>query len=438
MTRARVLGALAAVAVAACWLSAGPAPLADVIAVRGARTSGDFIRDYVTARARLEDGPGAPAEGERANDRAARLGAARVLLLGGPYYLRPPPALLAVLPIAWLPWHAAARVWLALSFVALIWLAISLLGLWAPGRRPRAGWVALLTAALALWPPALHCLEKGQWSIWMAALLAAGYRALERERPRRAGALFAVAAAVKATPIVLIGLLLARSRRAAGAMLATLAGIVLLALAVGGLAPWRAFVVDTPRDVAAWATWLANTASMQGVYARLFTYGPFTRPAVLAPLASRAAFAVTAIVLLAAAVIAGRGRVYARGRAGSGDRFGTVTGDRAASCWSAAWLALPVLLNPLGWSHVVVMLLAPLAVAFRDGGPRTRLAAALCLAALSIPRQRLMAWAGPTPVSPAPALVLGVHALAAIGVYLTLLAASRSRREPAAARPSPA
>ena len=80
-------------------------PLTD--AVRGARDPADFIRDYVTARARLDGGRGAPPSGESANDLGERLGTPRVLLLGGPYYLHPPPALLAVMPIAWLPWHAA-------------------------------------------------------------------------------------------------------------------------------------------------------------------------------------------------------------------------------------------------------------------------------------------------------------------------------------------
>jgi hypothetical protein len=322
-----------------------------------------------------------------------------------------------VLAIAWLPWHAAARAWTWLSLAALIWLAWTLAALRRPDRPPAAASFALILVALALWPPVLHCLEKGQWSIWLAALLASGYRALERGRPGRAGALFGVAASVKATPVVVLVLLLARRRRAAAVMLATMLAIALVATAVDGVAPWRAFVADAPRDVAAWATWLANTASLQGVYARLFTDSPFTRPLVHAPGLSRGAFLVTSLALVAAAAIVGwrRGAVV-----GLGD--GSRLDDRAAARWSAAWLTLPVLLNPLGWTHVVVMLLAPLVVALRDGGPRARAAAVASFAVLSIPRQRLMAWAGPMPVMPTSALVLGVHAVAAVILYVALLA----------------
>jgi hypothetical protein len=415
MTRARVLWALAGAAVAACWLSAGSAPVTE--AIRGLQDPADFIRDYVTARVRLEDGRGAPPDGPQANERGVRLGTPRVLLLGGPYHLHPPPGLLPVLALAWLPWHTAAHVWTIMSIAGLAWLAWSLEGIRRPDRRPSLGRFALLFAVLALWPPTLHCLEKGQWSIWLAAFLAAGTRALERGRPGRAGVLFGVAASLKATPIVVFGLLLARNRRAGASMLAVLIALALLATAIDGTAQWVAFLADAPRDVAAWATWLANTASLQGVYARLLTDGPFSRPVVVAPNVSSAAFVLTAAALIGAAVIFGWRRARGSPRPGAD--------ERSLACWSAAWLTLPVLLNPLGWSHVVLMLLAPIVVAFRDGGPRARAVAAIALAALTIPRQRLMGWAGPMPVPPALGLFLGVHAIAALGLYVALLGAGR-------------
>src|SRR5262249_48996762 len=153
-----------------------------------------FARDYVSARMRLEDGRRSPPAGEEGNARADRLGAPRVVLLGAPYYIHPPPAVLPTLAVAWLPWRAAARAWLLLGFAALAWLAWSLARIRAPERRPEAWRFGLFVLLLLAWPPVLHCLEKGQWSIWLAALLAAGYRALEEDRPARAGALFAAAA----------------------------------------------------------------------------------------------------------------------------------------------------------------------------------------------------------------------------------------------------
>jgi hypothetical protein len=397
----------------ACWASSGIAPLRDAIV--GVRDPADFVRDYVTARVRLEDGRGPPLDGEAANDRAVRLGAPRVLLLGGPFHLHPPPALLPVLVVAPLPWHAAALAWALLSLGAAAWLAWSLASILRPDQTPSPGRFGAVFALVVLWPPTLHCLEKGQWSIWLAALLAAGFRALERGRPGRAGTLFGVAASLKATPLVLFALLVARSRRAAAAMLGTALALALLATAIDGVAAWRQFLADAPRDVAAWATWLANTASPEGVYARLWTASPFTRPVAIAPALARAASALTSASLLAAAGLVGWRRFRAAPRQ-EGDPFG--------ACWAAAWLVLPVLLNPLGWSHVIVMLLAPIAVALRDGEPRTRAAAVVALSVLSLPRQTLMSWAGPMPVPPLPALVLGLHAAAGIALYFALLKSS--------------
>jgi hypothetical protein len=97
-------------------------------------------------------------------------------------------------------------------------------------------------------------------------------------------------------------------------------------------------------------------------------------------------------------------------------------------------MALPVVLNPLGWTHVAVMLLVPMAVAFRAGGPRTRLVAAGALVVLTIPRQSLVAWAGSMPLAPATGLVVGAHAFAAAALTVALLADGAARPPVAAPR----
>jgi alpha-1,2-mannosyltransferase len=398
---------LAVALVAACWLSAGSTPFVD--AVRGTAQPADWARDYVTARARLEEGRGPPPLGEQGNERAVRYGAPRVGLLGAPYFIHPPTATVAVLPFARLPWQVAALAWAAASLVALVWLAFSLLALWTPDVALPASRVALLTLALALWPPTLHCFEKGQWSIWLAALLAAGWRSLAAGRLARAGGLVGVAAALKVTPIVILGHLLLRSRRAAAAMLVTTGGAALVALAAIGPAAWWRFAADASRNEAAWAPWLANSASLDGVYARLLTSNPFSRPIVVAPGLARAAFTATALLLLAIAIAAAWRR-----------RDGAPSSQTRAG---AAWFTLPLLLNPLGWSHLVLVLLAPLVVLVRNASPRQRSAATLVLAALSVPRQRLIQWAGPVPVGPCASLFLGLHAFAALGLFVALLAA---------------
>jgi hypothetical protein len=398
--RARL--ALAVVLVAAAWLADGVDPF--LAAATGALSPADLARDYVTARARLVDGRGAPPpEGEDGNARAIEFGAPEQLLYGAPYHAHPPPARLLIRPLGLLSWRSAALVWAAGSLLALGWLAISLMWLAAPGAPPPGARVALAFAALALWPPVLHCLEKGQWSILLAALLADGLVALTTERPRRAGFLFGLAAALKATPILLLGLLAVRYRRAAVAMAATVTVAVVASLAADGAAPWRAFLGGAARNAAIWAPWSANTASLAGLTGRLFgAPGPFSRPWIAAPSLAAALFTLMTGAFVLAALRALRRPAPPRS---------TV----------AAWLALPVLANPLGWSHVLILMLAPLAVAFRDGSVATRRGAWAALIVFSIPRAVLAHLAGPLPVAPVRGLVLSLPAVAAAALFVALL-----------------
>ena len=230
---------------------------------------------------------------------------------------------------------------------------------------------------------------------------------MEERRAGRAGGFLGIAAALKITPIVVIGHLLLRSRRAATATLATAGGAALVSLAVFGPMAWYRFVTEASRNEAAWAPWLANTVSLNGIYARLLTSNSFSRPIAVAPALARGAFAATALLILAVAI----GATYRRRDQSAGSQ------GRVLACW----LTLPVLLNPLGWSHVVLLLLAPLAVLARNGGTRQRVAATLVLAAISVPRQRLTEWAGAVPVGPVASVFLGLHAFAALGLFVALL-----------------
>jgi alpha-1,2-mannosyltransferase len=392
-----------------------------VDAAHGARAPVDFARDYVTARARLEDGRGVPPpEGEAGNARAARYGAPEVPLYGAYYHAHPPPTRLLTLPFALAPWRQAAWLWIAASILMLAWLAISLTRIASRGAAPAPSRVALAGILLAFWPPVLHCLEKGQWSIVLAALLAAGLLALGSDRQRRAGVLFGLAAAIKLTPLVLIVPLALRFQRAARAMAATLAIAVAASLAVDGLAPWRAFLAGAGRNAAIWAPWAANTASPAGIYARLFDPpSEFSRPLVAVPGLAPIAFAVTGCGLFVAALLALRSRTIPPSSSSPAP-------PRHSATALAAWLTLPVLLNPLGWSHVLLMLLAPLAIAARDGSPRTRQLAFLVLALTTIPRLTLARLTGPLPIAPGRGLVLGVHAVAAVILFVALMGARRA------------
>src|SRR5205085_4288719 len=100
----------------------------------------------------------------------------------------PPTAFLLVLPVAWLPWKAAASAWTVLMLAALA------AAYWAFGAAP---WAALALAPLTvLWPP-------GGWSmgqltpLWLLGL-ALAWRL--RDRPAPAGAAIALASLTKLLP----------------------------------------------------------------------------------------------------------------------------------------------------------------------------------------------------------------------------------------------
>ncbi len=363
-------------------------------AIAGAPEPTDFARDYVSLRAHVR---GDTAVG---NGYAASLGAPPVALLDAPYYAHPPTTLVALLPFARLDFRAAARAWLGVSVLALGALAFMLSRIVAPDRSPLLGVVAL-----ALWPPVLHDLAKGQWSILLATLLVAGWRALDRGHARAAGIWLGLAAALKATPLLLLGYLWLRRRRAAWAMMTTLAALVALSIARFGLAPWSTWVAQARPNVLAWQTWIASTASINGAVARLFTTSAFCRPLIDAPALAQALTLALAALLLGATAVATRV---------------AATSARDDRRLFAAWTTLVVLLNPLGWTHTVILALLALALLVEDAPPA---AITTVLVVLTVPRETLAALAGPLPVSPARGLALSIHAAA----LLVLLGVSLRR-----------
>jgi hypothetical protein len=396
---------------ASAWLSAGATPFVD--AVKGAPEPIDFVRDYVVAHSRLYQGRGAAPSDEGGNIYAAALGAPVVVLLDGPYHLHPPPALLPVLPLVPLGFARAAIAWLAISLIALFALAFGLVALIEVGEVPPMAHVLIAFGLLLLWPPVLHNVAKGQWSILLAALILAGFRALDRGRLSAAGVWLGIAASLKATPLLLLGLLMLRYRRAAWSMLATMAVALLASLVVGGVAPWRAWLADAPRDVIAWQTWPANTVSVNGLIARLTAGGPFARPLIAAPPIGRALFVTVSLTLVA-------GVVFVTRRAAA-------TSENSR-CIFAAWVALVVLLNPLGWTHTATLALIPLALL----AGQMPLVVTAALTILTIPRETLAALAGTTPVGPGAGVILSFHALAVVGLLLVSLRAAISTRRQSA------
>jgi Glycosyltransferase family 87 len=382
------------------WLSAGTQPFME--ALRGVQAPADFTRDFVGAHLLLHEGPAALAmlEGDVANHYAQSIGAPRLALYGGPYHGHPPAAMLLVAPLVPLGYRTAALVWLVASLAALAWLAYLLAEI-LTSPRPSRWWLrASLFGLLVLWPPVLHNLAKGQWSIFLAALLAAGWRAIERGRHDHGGAWIGVAASFKLTPLLFLGYLGLRHRRAALAM-AMIFGALTLAGGATGDTGLR-FISDVQRNAETWQTWTANTASVNGLVARLFAGGPWARPLWHAP-----SFAKALTVAIGAALVLLALRASRNADASDRPLYG-------------AWCALAVLLNPLAWSHTLVIALIPLTQLIRHQiSPAALFSVALVF---SIPRVTLARLAAAlAPGEPETALLISIHALAGLVLFVLAL-----------------
>ncbi|MEU5663263.1 glycosyltransferase 87 family protein [Streptomyces longwoodensis] len=260
---------------------------------------------------------------------------------GTPYgFTYPPFAAVTMLPMALLGLGAAVALCLLLDLAALAWVLRVLAG---PSWR-RHGWygAALAACVLALFEPLRDTVSFGQVNVLLLALVLTDAWLLATGRTRWAGVGTGLAAAVKLTPALFIGLLLlARRPRAAGRA----AAVALAATAFAALvAPdasrfyWTEAMWDTGR--VGRLDYVSNQ-SLQGVLARLGVGG-------------HAVWAVCALAVLA--VWARRARRAA-----------------AADDWPAAFALTGLtacLVSPVTWVHHLVWALPAFAVLLRAGHPR--------------------------------------------------------------------
>lgn len=252
----------------------------------------------------------------------------------------PPFAALVMLPLAALGRHTAMVASLLVNLAAL---AVVLRILAGAGWR-RHGWFgwSLALCLLALFEPLRDTFSFGQVNLVLLALVLGDSWLLSTGRGRWAGAGIGLAAAVKLTPALFIGLLLlARRWRAAAVATA-------VAFAATGLAAWA----DPRASRFYWTDALWDTTrvgrldyvsnqSLQGVLARLGD-------------TDRALWG--AVVLLVLCVWAWR-----------------ASRAVAAGDWTAAFAltgAAACLVSPITWVHHLVWLLPSFAVLVRAGHPR--------------------------------------------------------------------
>ncbi|MFB6846908.1 glycosyltransferase 87 family protein [Streptomyces sp. NPDC056373] len=252
----------------------------------------------------------------------------------------PPFAAVAMLPMALLDLRTAIAAALLLNLAALA-LVMRLL---AGQDRQRPGWFgwALIACLLALFEPLRDTFSFGQVNLLLLALVLADARLLATGRGRLAGAGIGLAAAVKLTPALFIGLLLV-ARRWHAAAVATA-----VALGATALAAW----VDPDASRFYWTEALWDTGrvgrldyvsnqSVQGILARLGE-------------TDRTVWAVAVLAVLGVWV--------------SRTRRAVAAGD-----WTAAFALTGLaacLVSPITWVHHLVWLLPSFAVLVRAGRPR--------------------------------------------------------------------
>lgn len=117
-------------------------------------------------------------------------------------YVYPPILADLLVPLTWFSLPLATQIWFALNVAFLIATA-AMLALLLEIRLRSWHFAALLIAALCF-TPALQCLVDGQITIFLLLLWSAGMSLYRRDRHVLAAAAFALAAAIKLTPVIVI------------------------------------------------------------------------------------------------------------------------------------------------------------------------------------------------------------------------------------------
>jgi hypothetical protein len=364
--------------------SAGTAPW--VAAVGGAFRPPDFAQDVAAAQV-LASGSD-PYVGDIARRHADVLGLRAAD--GYPYLPHPPFAILLTTPFAQLSFKGAARSWFAASLALCFVLAIVLAHLSRRGNDrelPKLRHALIGFAALLMWPPVLYNLEKGQFTILLAALVAIAWALLARDDSSVGGLWLGLAAAVKLFPAVLAVYLLFRRPRAATWFAIVAVGATTAPCVWIGWHVLPEFLGQSAANLTYWQTWPAVTYSFHGLAARSFVPSEWSQPIMRAPSIANAFGALASVILVA---IASRTTVRC------------LPNDCDAVLF-AIWSVLLIPLNPLAMGHNGVLLALPIVLIGNAIADESRLWPKLMWSAgcvlVSIPRQTIFD-AAPLPVTP--------------------------------------
>ncbi|HYK63696.1 MAG TPA: glycosyltransferase family 87 protein, partial [Patescibacteria group bacterium] len=253
-----------------------------------------------------------------------------------------PTFLLCFEPLTYLRPRPAFWTWTAINACALA-IAMYLLLAHRSGLSARTAW--LLAGLMLMSAPLNLNFYWGQSQLIILMLLVSAMRAMERERDGTAGLLIAVAALLRAYPILLVGYFMLRRKWRAVAFALAGIGVGLLAtVAMLGLAQTLSYVHG--------AAWVAGY-SMMSRFDNL-SLGPFvsrtfwaltgTAPGSSADWIRRAIVTIADVAVLGIAI---RATLADAGRDDPDWRIYSL------------WIATAIVLSPVGWHHYLVLLAIP-------------------------------------------------------------------------------
>jgi hypothetical protein len=337
-----------------------------------------------------------------------------------PYFPHPPFSLLVGAAMGFMSFGTAALVWFATT-VALLFVLAILLSKAASTVVPNAETIGVgpLWLLLLGWPPVLYNLEKGQWSVLVAVLLAAAWLLVAAGKLRTAAIWAAVAASIKVFPVVLGVYFLLRSVRAAQWFAAVGILLAIIPLAWIGFDALPAFVHESRANLPYWESFPLVMFSIHGAIARALVGGQWAEPFVQAPV-----WAQVIELSLLGSLLGLTAWITWRAHRGHSDQ----------SLAFLVWLALLPILNPLSLGHNGVLLALPLVVLACwlsvSGRNWHRWGWCVGLVLVSLPSQTVWRLAAP-PVQPLEGI--GIAALpmwGALVVFLVTVSLAHSTRCP--------
>jgi hypothetical protein len=261
----------------------------------------------------------------------------------------PPTSVLVAMPFCWLSYPDAFEAWNLVSLLCLgasLWIVVRQLGLNVTCWGLLAGWALLLFCN-----PLNQQIGQGNWNL-LLMLLITGAWALDRsEKPGWAGVLIGLATAIKLFPGFLLLYYAARGRwRVVITGTAALLAATLLTLSVFGMDAYVMYYRDAMPKVAVFRGWWIN-ASFAGLFNKLFDGSSgHTTPLVYSPTLALAATGICISIVCGILFVAAR-------------RAQTLRENDLTFGLAVETL---LLVAPLTWDHYFLLLLAPLAVLWKD------------------------------------------------------------------------